>query len=332
MKIPFYRIGAIASVFLTVACNSAQKKSSDAVIASEDKQSARTNFEVSAADLKENLEYLASDELQGRSTGTEGIEKAAAYIEEDFKDNGIASYFQNYRDRFEVQGKKAFNIVGVLEGNDPQLKDQYIIIGAHYDHIGIQEAVAGDSIANGANDNAAGTVAVMELAEELAKMDNNGRSIIFALFSGEELGLTGSAHLAEVLKQENLDLYAVVNLEMIGVPMKDKEYMAYLTGFENSNFAEKFNGYAGQEILGFLPQAKEYNLFKRSDNYPFFNQFGIPAQTISTFDFTNYEYYHHAEDEAGKMNFQHMGNLVEAILPAILKMANTPEKEIKMNE
>ncbi|MDT0677158.1 M20/M25/M40 family metallo-hydrolase [Autumnicola musiva] len=330
MKIPFYRIGAIASFLLIIGCNSAQDKSSGAVIASE--ENAVSEPEISVSDIRESLEYLASDELRGRATGTEGIEKAATYIEEYFRENGVAPYFEDYRDDFEIQGKKAFNIVGLLEGNNAQLKDEFIIIGAHYDHIGIQEAVEGDSIANGANDNAAGTVAVMELAEELANIKDNDRSIIFALFSGEELGLTGSAHLAEVLKQENLDLYAVVNLEMIGVPMQDKEYMAYLTGYENSNFAEKFNEYAGEDVLGFLPQAQEYNLFKRSDNYPFFEQFGVPAQTISTFDFTNYEYYHHVEDEAGKMNFEHMTTLIEAIVPAISKMANTSEKEIKLNE
>ncbi|WP_373055626.1 M20/M25/M40 family metallo-hydrolase [Zunongwangia sp. H14] len=331
MKIPFLSLAAGVLLIFTASCNSAQDKSSATVTSAEGEQTTPNSIEVAPQDLRENLNFLASDELEGRATGGEGIEKAATFIEDFFSKNHIEPYFETYRDAFEIQGKKAFNVVGVLEGNNPKLKDEFIIVSAHYDHIGIQEAVEGDSIANGANDNAAGTVAVMELAEKFAKIDNNDRSIIFALFSGEELGLTGSAHLAEVLKQENLDLYAVVNLEMIGVPMKDKEYMAYLTGFENSNFAEKFNEYAGKTVLGFLPQAQEYNLFKRSDNYPFFEQFGVPAQTISTFDFTNYEFYHHVSDEAEKMNFEHMANLIEAILPAISKMANTSEKEIKMN-
>ncbi|MDT0689226.1 M20/M25/M40 family metallo-hydrolase [Salegentibacter sp. F188] len=318
MKNNFFKLAAVLSAAFFFACNSGQ-------------EAVDTEIEVSEVEIEENLRFLASDELQGRATGTEGIEKAATFIEEYFKEYDVAPYFENYRDRFEVEGKEAFNVVGFLEGNDQELKDEFIIIGAHYDHIGFGEAVENDSIANGANDNAAGTVAVMELARRFAEKENNARSLLFILFSGEELGLTGAKHIAQKLKAKNLDLYAVVNLEMIGVPMEEKDHLAYLTGYENSNYAEKFNEYVGEKVLGFLPQAKEYNLFQRSDNYPFFEEFNIPSQTISTFDFTNYDYYHHVSDEADNMDFQHMANLIEAIFPAISKMANTEEKEIKLN-
>ncbi|MDT0645502.1 M28 family peptidase [Zunongwangia sp. F260] len=328
MKNNLFKLTAVLFAAFFLACNSTQDKNSDDATAQETEIA---SFEASEAEIEENLRFLASDELQGRATGTEGIEKAATFIEEYFQEYNVEPYFEDYRDRFEVEGKEAFNIVGFLEGNDPELKDEFIIIGAHYDHIGIGEAVGNDSIANGANDNAAGTVAVMELARKFALKDNKGRSILFVLFSGEELGLTGSEHIAQKLKAENLDLYAVVNLEMIGIPMQGKNHLAYLTGYENSNFAEKFNEYAGEKVLGFLPQAKEYNLFQRSDNYPFFEEFNIPAQTISTFDFTNYEYYHHVSDEADNMDFQHMTNLIDAVFPAILEMTNTEEKEIKLN-
>jgi len=73
-------------------------------------------------------------------------------------------------------------------------------------------------------------------------------------------------------------------------------------------------------------------LFKRSDNYPFFEEFNVPAQTISTFDFTNYEYYHHVADEAEKLDVAHMTNVIESVILGILKMANTAEKEIKLNQ
>ncbi|HSI71413.1 MAG TPA: M20/M25/M40 family metallo-hydrolase, partial [Gillisia sp.] len=196
--------------------------------------------------------------------------------------------------------------------------------------IGLGKIVDGDSIANGANDNAAGTVAVMELAKHFGQAKNNGRSLLFILFSAEEMGLVGAKEIAARLKKEELDLYTMVNFEMIGVPMKGKDYLGYLTGFENSNMAEKFNEYSGEKVLGFLPEAKQFKLFQRSDNYPFYEQFQIPAQTISTFDFTNYEYYHHVGDEADKMDFEHMANLIEAVIPGLTKMANTPSKEIKM--
>ena len=277
------------------------------------------------------LTYLASDELRGRETGTEGIDLAAKRIESVFASNDVQPYYETYRDSFKVEDRDAYNIVGFVEGTDPDLKKEIIIIGAHYDHVGEGKEVNGDVIANGANDNAAGTVAVVELAKHFAEIKDNKRSFVFMLFSAEEMGLQGSKYAAEKMKQDAIDLYAVLNFEMIGVPMEDKDYLAYVTGYENSNLAEKFNEYSAEEILGFLPQAKEYNLFQRSDNYPFYQEFNIPAQTICTFDFTNYDYYHHVSDESHELDFEHMRNLIESVKPGIHQMANTEEKEIKLN-
>ncbi|HET8809877.1 MAG TPA: M20/M25/M40 family metallo-hydrolase [Flavobacteriaceae bacterium] len=291
-----------------------------------------SSYEITSESIQNSLNYLASDSLKGRKTGTPGIEKAADYIESVFEKFGIQPYFETYRDPFQAKDSiAAFNIVGVIEGSDPELKNELVILGAHYDHVGIVAPIAGDSIANGANDNAAGTVAILEIAKHFASK-NSKRSIVFALFSAEELGLLGSKHLAKKLKEQQTDIYTMLNFEMIGVPLENKSYMAYLTGYNKSNFAEKFNEYTGKEVFGFLPQAKKYKLFFRSDNYPFFDTFGIPAQTLCTFDFTNYPYYHHVDDEAKLMNVEHMKNLILAVIPGIEKMANTAEKEIVMNE
>ncbi len=297
-------------------------------------QSPKTaNTKVAEQEVQEALNYLASDELAGRETGTEGIEKAAVFIEGQFNEFGLEPYFESYRDNFMAGDREGFNLVGYLEGKDPKLKKEFIVIGAHYDHIGQGTPVNGDKIANGANDNAAGTVAVLELARHLSEIDENRRSVLFALFSAEEMGLKGSAHLAKKLKDQGLDLYAMVNLEMIGVPMKAKDYAAYITGYENSNLAEKFNHYSGGEkVLGFLPQAKQMNLFKRSDNYPFYQEFSVPAQTISTFDFSNYPYYHHVDDEAESLNAAFMAELIGKLIPGILEMTKTEVKEIKLNQ
>jgi len=281
----------LAAFLLTVSCGNSQTIQSSQVA------NTNLNINVQQTEVEELLNYLSSNELEGRQTGTEGIELAAQRIEKVFQENDIEKYFDSYRHNFEVNGIEGFNMVGMLEGNDPKLRDEFIILGAHYDHIGIQKPVEGDSIANGANDNAAGTVAVVELAKKFAEIDNNKRSIMFVLFSAEEMGLVGAKKIAQRLKEDNLDLYALFNFEMIGVPMNDKDYIGYLTGYQNSNFAEKFNEYSGEKVLGFLPQAKEYSLFKRSDNYPFFEEFNVPAQTISTFDFTNYDYYHHVAEK-----------------------------------
>jgi len=123
-----------------------------------------------------------------------------------------------------------------------------------------------------------------------------------------------------------------LNIEMIGVPMEDKDYRAYLTGYEISNMAGQINKYSGEKVIGFLPKAKEYNLFNRSDNATFFQEFQVPAQTISTFDFTNYDYYHQLEDEFPLMNVPFMAELIEDLIPAISKMANSSKKEIKISE
>ena len=318
-------------VALLISCGNTKKSKTTSNAEAAVTKTENLNLEVNENEVADLLKYLSSNELRGRATGSEGIEKAAQKIEGVFKENNLKPYFETYRHNFETQGVEGFNIVGVLPGNDPELKEEFIILGAHYDHIGIQDPIDGDSIANGANDNAAGTVAVVEMAKKFAAIDDNKRSIMFVLFSAEELGLVGAKKLAKRLKDDDLDLYTLFNFEMIGVPMVNKDYIGYLTGYENSNFAEKFNEYSDKKVLGFLPQAKEYQLFQRSDNYPFYEAFKVPAQSISTFDFTNYNYYHHVADEAEKLDISHMVNVVKSVIPGIYRMANTPEKEIKMN-
>ncbi|WP_136480214.1 M28 family metallopeptidase [Cognatitamlana onchidii] len=286
---------------------------------------------VKLQDVQQAMEYMASDELEGRNTGSAGIEKAAVYIESFFKENNIKPYFETYRDSFKVKKLDGYNVVGYLEGNDKDLKSEFVILGAHYDHIGVGKEVDGDTIANGANDDASGTIAVLEWARYFAKTKSNKRSVLFTLYSAEEMGLKGSEHLAAKLKEAGIDLYTMINFEMIGVPRAEKETMAYLTGFNLSNMAEKLNEYAKNDVVGFLPQAKSYSLFKRSDNYPFYQQFKIPAQAISTFDFTNFEFYHHVDDEVDKMDFNHMTSFMNRMIPALEGMINAATKEIRMH-
>ncbi|MCG8521142.1 MAG: M20/M25/M40 family metallo-hydrolase, partial [Pseudomonadales bacterium] len=194
--------------------------------------------------IGEMMNYLASNDMKGRDSGSEGIEMAAVYIENYFTSYRLAPYFTSYRDTLSNFKKPSYNIVGVIEGTDPELKDEYILIGAHYDHIGIIDPENGDNIANGANDNASGTISVLELARYFGTHKTNKRSLIFALFSAEEKGLLGSKHLAKKLKEEDLNLYTMLNFEMTGVPMNQKDYTVYITGYEMSNLAEVSNTYA----------------------------------------------------------------------------------------
>ncbi|MGB5370453.1 MAG: M28 family peptidase [Flavobacteriaceae bacterium] len=277
------------------------------------------------------MDFLAADSLQGRDAGSEGIGMAADFIEDIFMKNGVQPYFMSYRDTLSNFDKPAYNMVGMVQGNDPTLKKEFIILGAHYDHIGMIDAENNDTIANGANDNASGSTVVLELARYFGKAKTNKRSMIFALFSAEEKGLLGSEHLAGKLKAQNLDLYAMLNFEMVGVPLVDKDYFMYLTGYELSTLAAVSNVYAGENLAGFLPKAKEFELFKRSDNFPFHNLFNVPSQTYSTFDFTNFDYYHRVDDEASLMDYDHMAKVVNKIIPVIEGIANAAVREIKYN-
>ena len=291
-----------------------------------DKKEAAEADKTTPEQVKAHMEYLSSDELAGREAGTPGIAAAASYIEDFFEKNGVGPYYSSYRDTLSNFEPTAFNVVGYLPGTDPTLEKELIIIGAHYDHIGQGQPVGDDTIANGANDNATGTTTVMQLAKYFAQRKNNRRPLLFALFSAEEKGLLGSRHLAERMKKEGATPYLVLNFEMTGVPMKDKTYSTYLTGFEMSDLAARMNEYAGSELVGFLPTAKEYNLFKRSDNYPFHEVFGIPAHTFSTFDFTNFDHYHQVGDETDVIDVKHMSDLINAMTLPIEKLSNDEVK------
>lgn len=280
------------------------------------------------SDVAKSMDFLASDALQGRDSGSAGIAKAADFIAARFTTSGIVPYFETYRDTLSNFDGPAFNVVGVLEGTDPKLKNEYIVVGAHYDHIGMLAPENGDAIANGANDNASGTTTVLELATYFGREKTNKRSIIFALFSAEEKGLLGSRHLAEKLKADALDLYVMLNFEMVGVPMVDKDHLVYVTGYELSNLADISNGYANEKVAGFLPKAKEFNLFQRSDNYAFHTAFNVPSQTYSTFDFTNFDHYHKVGDENEEMDYAHMATVINKMIPVVEGIANAPVKEI----
>jgi Zn-dependent M28 family amino/carboxypeptidase len=296
-----------------------------------EKDGINTKYKITKAGIKSSMGYLASDELNGRLTGSQGIEKAAVFIENYLQKNSIKPYFETYRDSFKFSDLQGYNIVGVIEGNDPKLKNEYIILGGHYDHIGKGEVIEGDSIANGANDDASGTIAAMEFGAYFAKTKTNKRSILITLYDAEEMGLKGSAHLAKRLKSEGFNAYTMINFEMIGIPRAETESIAYMSGYERSNFAVTLNSYVGEDLVGFFDGAKNMNLFIRSDNFPFFKELNIPAHAISTFDFSNYDYYHHVDDEADKMDYEHMANFMNKMIPALEGMMNSVTKEVTLS-
>ena len=165
--------------------------------------------------LRDHLYLLTSEELRGREAGTEDAAKASDYIAEQFAAMGLEPYIgDSYFQYFTVAGapNKTFrNVIGIIEGNNPALSNRYIVVGAHYDHLGVQ---LGQTYP-GADDNASGTSALIELARNLlANRDKLGRSVIIVAFDAEEMGLHGSNYLAEVMPADRIDL--MISMDMIG--------------------------------------------------------------------------------------------------------------------
>ncbi|MBC5833276.1 M20/M25/M40 family metallo-hydrolase [Flavobacterium sp. F372] len=326
------KISLIAFGLLIASCGPAKMIPTPDVISEvQENKSKEVIAFAQEANVSKTLKYLTSDELEGRDSGSKGIEKASIYLENLLKENGIKPYFKTYRDTLSNFEKTSYNIVGYIEGTDPVLKNEFVIIGAHYDHIGKISAVNGDDIANGANDNAAGTTSVSEVAKYFAKAKSNKRSLLFVFFSAEEKGLLGSKHLAAKLKQQNMNLYFMFNYEMVGVPMQNRDMLMYITGFGKSNMAAKMNEYSGDKLVGYIPAETKYMLFRASDNFPFYDEFNVPAQTVSTFDFENFDFYHQPDDEFELMNTAHITTVVNKTIPVLEKMMNAPTKEIKLN-
>lgn len=290
-------------------------------------------YTVQQESVEATIKFLSADSLKGRLAGSKGLETAAQYLADNFKNNGVKPYFTTYFDTLSNYKQTTYNVIGYLEGTDPVLKKEFVVFGAHYDHIGISDKpVAGDSIYNGANDDASGVTAVNELVNYFARTKSNKRSILFCYFSAEEAGLLGSRHLAPKLKAKGFNIYAMLNFEMVGVPMKSETMQAYVTGWGMSNMGDKINEYAGKTFVGNLPAEGQYQLFRRSDNYSFYQEFNVPSQTICTFDFTNFDYYHHVKDEFANMDVAHMTRFIQQVLPVVNKMVNTPTKEIALKK
>jgi leucyl aminopeptidase len=274
----------------------------------------------------ELVNILSSDSLEGRYIGDSSFERAAKFVENYLKLIEVKPFFNgSYRDTLTIFRYHSFNVVGIIE-NRHSIND-YILIGAHLDHLGKMDSQT-DSIFNGANDNASGVTAVLQIARELKKYKFD-KKVIIALFTGEEFGLKGSKHLAQKLKKANINLSYVINLEMIGTPLSSFPENVYITGFNRSNFGEVANKVLGDEFI--VSNGAEFsdNLFGASDNYPFYLEFKIPSHTISTFDFKNYKYYHSVSDEYSQLNIQHMDYIIQKTSKLLIKLLQE-NSEIKL--
>ena len=265
----------------------------------------------------EIVNLLSSDSFEGRYIGDSSYLKAAKFVENYLRLIKVKPFFNDsYRDTLTIFKYHSFNVVGIIENRNSI--DDYILIGAHLDHLGKMDSKT-DSIFNGANDNASGVTAVLQIARELNKYKLD-KKVIIAIFTGEEFGLKGSKHLSQKLKKANINLSYVINLEMIGTPLISYPKNVYITGFNTSNFAEVANNVLSDEFV--VSNGAEFSdgLFGASDNYPFYQEFKIPSHTISTFDFKNYKFYHSVSDEYSQLNIQHMDYIIQKTSKLIIKL------------
>jgi len=263
------------------------------------------------------LRTLADDDKKGRKPNTEGMKKAVYFIEKTLIQAKIKPLFGNsFKDTFEFNGYTPYNLVGIIKSK--QKTDEYILIGAHYDHLGLKRSKK-DSIYNGANDNATGVTAVLEVAR-LIQRQNLNKNVIIALFSEEESGLNGSEHLANRLKNENYNLKYVINFEMLGKTLTNKPKQVYISGFDYSNFAEETNKLLETPLITEFKKENMYSIFSRSDNYPFYEAFGIPSHTWCTFDFDNFNYYHDVKDEVENLDLENFHSVIQHSTWAIYQL------------
>jgi hypothetical protein len=202
------------------------------------------------------------------------------------------------------------NVAGYLPGRGAHAKEKVIFSG-HYDHLGIIKPVAGDSIANGADDDASGTTAVVALAEYFKKRRDNARSLIFVAFTAEEIGGFGARYFSKQLKPE--ELTAMFNIEMIGKEAKFGPKTAFITGYDKSDFGPLLQANLKGTEFKFEPDPYlAQNLFYRSDNATL-ARLGVPAHTISTDQIPDDKLYHSVDDEVSSLNVANMTAVISAI-------------------
>ncbi len=278
-------------------------------------------------DYLRKLGVIAHDSMGGRDTPSPGLEMTAAWIASEFERMGLvpAGDDGSYVQRYDIGTiETAPNVVGIIEGSDPVLGEEYVVFSAHMDHIGIGPPNAeGDSINNGADDDASGTTAVLEIAEAYASLATKPkRSMIFLLVRGEEKGLWGSAYFAANPPVPTDRMVADLNIDMIGRNWPDT---IAAIGMEHSDLGE---------TLGIVNEAHpelgmtaiddlwpDERFFFRSDHYNFAKE-GVPV--LFFFNGTH-EDYHGRDDEVDRINVEKAVRISQLIFYLGYELANRLE-------
>lgn len=284
--------------------------------------SAQTTAPIKEQDIRAELGFLASDELQGRGSGTIYEKKAAEYIGTQFRQFGLEpggdtdeagkkSYLQHVR----FNSGETWNAIGVIKGTEP---GEAILLSAHLDHLGVNDTLSGDKIYNGADDDASGCIAVLELARVLAAGQRPRRTIYFICFGSEERGGYGSRYFIANPPVPLTEIVANLTFEMLGRP--DKKVPAgslWLTGFELSTLGPEL---ARQGAALVADPHPEQNFFRRSDNFPLALR-GVVAHTVSSFGLHND--YHQPSDDISKIDFPFMTRSLNSLVKPVQWLTNS---------
>jgi len=234
--------------------------------------------------------------------------------------------------KHEITEMPLANVVGVLPGKSRP--DEIVIFSGHYDHLGITSKdrngnVLTDSIFNGANDDAAGTTAMMVLAKYFKALGNNERTLVFAAFTAEEVGGFGATYFSNQL--DPAKVIAMFNLEMIGSESKWGKNSAFITGYEKTDMGKILQANLEGTDFTFYPDPyPAQNLFYRSDNATL-ARLGVPAHTISTTKIDTDPYYHKATDEIGTIDLDNMTRIIKAIALIALDIVSGKDTPTRVN-
>lgn len=224
-----------------------------------------------------------------------------------------------------------FNVAGVIPGKSKA--KELVVFSGHYDHLGIIKGGDGkDSIANGADDDASGTTAMIALAKYYKKLNNNERTLIFVAFTAEEIGGFGAKHFSQKLNPD--EVVAMFNIEMIGKDSKFGKNTAFITGFDKSDFGKILQkNLEGTEFTFHPDPYPQQNLFYRSDNATL-AALGVPAHTISTDQIDSDKFYHTVKDEYETLDTDNILSTIKGIAKSaisIIKGIDTPTRIPKLS-
>jgi Zn-dependent M28 family amino/carboxypeptidase len=272
---------------------------------------------ITATALLGDVSFLASDHLAGRATPSPGLDIAAEYIASRFRAAGLTPV---------LQGDGSKNVIAVIEGSHPKLRDTYVLVTAHYDHVGLKkDCTKGDCIYNGANDNASGVASMIAMAREFAAAKPRPlRSIVVAAFYGEELGFHGAKYYVEHPHVPLAKTVAMINLEQTGRTDDERGPQiarAALTGMAFSSIGRTIKTAAAAHGVSIYDPPQSAEFFARSDNAPF-SEAGVPAHTVAVA--LMYPDYHGLDDEWDRLNYPNMARVTRAIYSGVRAIANSP--------